>query len=272
MVVQGDVDEVEQVAVVAAGRAARADRAGLHRVAGRRVAGHPGLATVVGRVDVEVPDAVEVRVVLVVATGRCAEVGDRARSSSPATTVGNTAFLMPNDGADRLPVGPGLALVAARPPCRACRPRRRSRSRRCRWADAHGRVGVTGRGAGHVGDRPGGAVVGGDDRGLVRAAALVGEVGGAVGSDLDVPVQTAAVEQAVRRDAGAERGAAVTGDRAEGGRDVLAAVVDGVRVGRGGQGAEAVGENGPPPRVWWSTPAGMPPPVLGDQVAPSSSV
>src|SRR6478672_6306677 len=72
-----DVDEVEQVAVVAAGGAAGADGADLDRVARRRVGGRPGLAAVVGGVDVEVPHAVEVRLVLVVAAGGGAEGGER---------------------------------------------------------------------------------------------------------------------------------------------------------------------------------------------------
>src|SRR5947209_3311707 len=75
-----DVHEVEKVSIV---RRARADdRAGvadgteLDGVCGRRVNSRPSRAAVVGRGDVEMPDALEVVGVLVVAAGGRAEEGE----------------------------------------------------------------------------------------------------------------------------------------------------------------------------------------------------
>ena len=89
------------------------------------------------------------------------------------------------------------------------------------------------------------AVVAGDGHGRALAAPLVGEVRRAVRADLDVAVQAAALGQVVRRDAGAEGRPAVVRGRAEGGHDVLAAVVDGVLVVGGRQVDEAVSREGP---------------------------
>src|SRR6185437_998736 len=77
VVVDGGADEVQQVAVAAAGGAGGADGAALHRIGRGVVHGDPARAAVIGERGVEVPDAVEVRGVLVVAGRGGADEADR---------------------------------------------------------------------------------------------------------------------------------------------------------------------------------------------------
>src|SRR5882724_7867455 len=85
--------------------------------------------------------------------------------------------------------------------------------------------------AGHGMDCPSKAVIaGGDHRRISTAAILVGDISCAIGSNFDVPVQAAAIDQAVNRHRRTIGESAVQADGAGSDNYILRAVINGVLV------------------------------------------
>src|ERR1700737_3165059 len=224
------VVEVEKVAALVAA-AAVPDAAALHGVCGCRIGRRPGAPAVVGGGDVEVPDAGEGCRLRVARRGG-AEEGESGPVVVPRHDLRELGVLDAERDASVLRLAPGGAAILRDGDLRVAVGVRVAEVHGVARADAHrwistGRGGVAVR---HRLDRPAHAVVGGDGdadaAGELRVlAVVVGDVGGAVGGDLDVPVQAAALPdgerriggagKCIERDPGAEGHAAVVAARAE---------------------------------------------------------
>src|SRR5438552_9540417 len=199
LLVDGDVVEVEQIALAAAAAegAGQRDAAALHRVVRGRVHRGPGLAAVVGRGDVEVPDPVEL-VGLVVAAGGRAEEREGGPVPIAGHHLGELGVLDAEGRADVDAAAPRRTLVVRHRDLRVPVAGVVAEVDGAIAPDADRRVGlVLGRAVGHQHLLPGRAVVGRPGEALVLVvvrveARLVRHVGRTVRRHLDVAVAPAA--------------------------------------------------------------------------------
>ena len=234
VLVDGDLVEVEQVAVggIAAGVPDAADA--LHDIVGRGVDGDPALAAVVGGREVDVPEAGEVRRHRI-ALGRGADIGTRCTVGVARDGVGEHHVLEAHLRTQLDARQPGPALVLG--------DTHHGASGAVGVAEVAGVVGCPGdrgisdRGdrARHLADRPGAATVLADGDGDVGAAGLARHRDGAIRRHAHMAVDARTVVDRVDGHRLVEGQPAVVGACAAGEGDVLPAVIEGVGKDRQGK-------------------------------------
>ena len=234
MPVHGRVHEIEQVAADVAAPS-EPDAAALDRIVGRRVRRQPVRPSVVGRRDIEMPDAGKGRGLQTAGARRRAEKRERRAALIPGDHGRKRDVVQAEGGADVEDIRPGPPVVVGSGHDRMVVGVGKAEVDPAAPVHRDGGVAVGGAADGNDPDVPGQAVVLGDDDALAGLAPLVRHEDRPVGADLDMPVQPAALVDRINRHAGAVGQAAVVTARAEGGRDVLRAVVHRVRVAGAGR-------------------------------------